>query len=358
MLEPLKRNALDLETLQLFRRVLGADGDLNSPDVIDAFVEKLRTSLVGMRDRPTVVRGIRAQAAFAQLVVALDGCQMMLTVDAGDIYADGHLSSGDFLLVLRNGRRLLIEVKSVGVQTGSDGKVKLDKSQWKALRGKDVAGLCRTASLLNAEPFYAAHFELLNIWTLVGAAELTPRGTNHFRLTLTDDLLRNQLNLLGDRSVGVVAPIEVVFHPAPGEEPKQQAGSADIIAPFKPGQREIRVGGVVVSDQDDFEFAMFLAIYGGWRQEFRQTVRDGRIVDFRVVASPEEPAPGQPFQILGALSHMYSRYFFAEVEDGSGAASVLDIAPTPGLIARYMKRPPEDREFSTWVFDLSPRPAD
>src|SRR6476620_11573875 len=99
MLKPLNRDHRNLETLQLFRRVMGSESHLGNAEIIDSFVTQIGDALKAVAATRTRVRGIRAQAQFAQLVVALDACQLMLTVDAGDIYADGYLSSGDFLLV-------------------------------------------------------------------------------------------------------------------------------------------------------------------------------------------------------------------------------------------------------------------
>lgn len=353
MLEPLARNALMLETLQLFRRVTGPDARLDDPSSVRNFLRDLEAELTAAQTKQSIINGLRAQALFAQLVVALDGCQLMVTVDAGDIYADGPLSSGDFLLVLRDGRRLLVEVKSVSRKLQGH-EVDLKRSQVTTLRGKEVQGLRRTSRLLSAEPYYATYFDFIRMWALVPLERLRKKVTN-YELTWSDAMMGSALGILGDRAIGVLPPIEITAYAAAGVNVKASSYSDDTDLPFEVDRREVRVGGIEVTDGGDQELAVFLAVFSDWGKRFIPEVSGERLLGVRLVAEPVEPVEDQDVQIVGALSHLYSYLFMANASNELGEPTGLDIEATPSLLARLLSREPEDRQFPVWIFDTSPR---
>lgn len=351
MLEPLDRDPINLETLQLFRRVLGSDSRPDDPKAVEAFVANVSDALHRVASNASRLRGIRTQALFAQLIVALDACELMLTVDAGDIYADGFLSSGDFLLALRDGRRLLIEVKTVSRSYNAAGELDLDRSQRKEIRAKDVEGLRRAATLLGAEPFFAAYFEFMHRWALVRLDDLAPKGTN-YTLLFTHDIMLNHMSILGDRTLGIEPPVEIRLHPAPGAEPVLRETVEEVEIPFTVARRTVHVGGQHVTDSDDMEFAIFLGIYGNWEPEFVPFVKDKKVEYVSIHSGADEPVEGQGFQIVGELSHLYSKYFMVRTSNEDGESAALDIEATPSMIAKYRLRDPKDRQFRTWQLEV------
>lgn len=255
VLEPLDRDPINLETLQLFRRVTGSSSRLDDPETVEGFLAQISEALAASKDNRTRLRGIRTQALFAQLVLALDACELMLTVDAGDIYADGPISSGDFLLVLRDGRRLLVEVKTVSRSSKPSGDLDLIKSQRRAIRAKDVEGLRRAANLLGAEPYVAAYFEFMHMWSLVREKDLSRHGAN-YKLQFSHDMMHNHMTLLGDRTFGVEKPIELRLYPHEGAQPKHPVAHPDGSVPFEVATRVVYVGGAPVSEPSDSDFAL------------------------------------------------------------------------------------------------------
>jgi hypothetical protein len=314
-------------------------------------------ALGASKDNWTRLRGIRTQALFAQLVLALDACELMLTVDAGDIYADGPISSGDFLLVLRDGRRLLVEVKTVSRSGNASGDIDLEKSQRRTIRAKDVEGLRRAANLLGAEPYLAVYFEFMHVWALVRVKDLSHHGTN-YRLQFSHDIMHNNMAVLGDRTFAVEAPIEVRLYPHAGAHPSLTAADIDRSIPFEVATRVVYVGGARVSEPSDADFALFLGLYGHWTPELAPHVENGKLKYVSLRSEPEEPVEGQGFQIVGPVSHMYSKYFLVRTSNEQGSPVALDIQATPSLIAKFLARPPSARQFKTLELDVRASDAD
>jgi len=162
VLKPVKRDPARLEMADVFRRLDRGGGPIGEPRRIDDFLKSLRGPLGDVVAAPTVVRGLRTQAMFASLVVALDGCQMMMTTDSGELFVDEPAKAADFLLVLRDGRRLVVEVKSFTQQFPTD----LMK-----VSAKELLRLQRFADMLDAELFIAAFMTSIGQWSLVPAAQ-------------------------------------------------------------------------------------------------------------------------------------------------------------------------------------------
>jgi hypothetical protein len=213
---------------------MGVEGHPDDAESVRQFISQLQAALTDAVNNPSRLGGIRGQALVANLVVALNECQMMLTVDAGDIYADGPLSSGDFLPILRDGRRLLVELKTVASKPARGGRGGVRASGRRKLSAKEVDGPARTAALLDAAPYYAV-FEVAALWAVVRLDNLTKvkRGTG-YELVLEDVMVNSHLSILGDRWIGLVPPIEVVIHPNPDDAPPADRfdGSAEITIPF------------------------------------------------------------------------------------------------------------------------------
>ena len=90
----------------------------------------------------------------------------------------------------------------------------------------------------------------------------------------------------------------------------------------------------------------------GQDPEFAQTVHDGKVVYVSIVSAPAEPVENQGFQIIGPLSHMYSKYLEVRTTDDQGEPSALDIQATPSLIASFLSPHPKDRQFKTWQLEV------
>jgi len=80
------RQPAKLDALDLFRQLDagGSSGSqLSDPARVEAHFAQVRGPLTQALSTGSTVHGWRTQALFSSLVVALDGCELMFTVDSG-----------------------------------------------------------------------------------------------------------------------------------------------------------------------------------------------------------------------------------------------------------------------------------
>jgi Holliday junction resolvase len=340
VLKPVKRDPTRLEMADVFRRIDRGGGPIGDPRRIDDFLNSLRGPLGDVVTAPTVVRGLRAQAMFASLVVALDGCKMMMTTDSGELFVDEPAKAADFLLVLRDGRRLVVEVKSFTLKLPSD----LIK-----VTAKELLRLQRFADMLDAELFIAVFMTSIGHWALVPASESSEGRGGHFAITVERAFMVDHMNDLGDEWIGIAPPIRLAMLP---EQPStiDEGGEAE----FTVGAVELFVGGSPMQTSQDRKLAAFMLMYGDWAAEEFVDVQDGSLRSMAVVAEPKEPVPGQGFEFVGRLSSMYTRLFLDATQDEGGQVTALDTEARPGFLPTLLPRNFESPQLPIWRFHLRP----
>lgn len=155
-----------LDGLDLFRRLDLFDGSrlVDDPSRIADVVKKLQEGLSASLADAKVIGGWRAQAMFASLVVALDGCQLLTQVDLGEVWFDGEsVKAPDFHLVLRDDRRILVDVKDV------DGSAITANVKFSA---REIERLRVFGRRFACDVFLAIYFRQLRTWTLVNIEDL------------------------------------------------------------------------------------------------------------------------------------------------------------------------------------------
>jgi hypothetical protein len=351
-LRPLNRQP-SLDGLDLFRRLdpPEAEGPLTDERRISAVMKQLGQAVKDTLSRPTSVRGWRAQALFASLVVALDGCQLLTFIDTGDIYFDGeNLKPADYFLVLRDGRRLVVDVKEISSDKGYGFQetIKLSASEHDRLE--------RFAELYGAELYIAAYSPVLPSWLLLPIDSLTVRSGGSYALSTTDAITVNESVIIGDYAVGVVPPLTF--------ELIADLGKPRVIN--EQGKAQMTIGGVNVSSgagqvSDPFErrILMFLLEYGSWEQR-EDVVREGdQLISIANVAEPpidtdaDTDEADQGFHIVGWLSGMYSR-LFETFTRGDDEITALDIKSNPGLFSSLIPHDYKGKELPIWRLHMRP----
>lgn len=311
---------------------------------MEAFLSQVREPLSQALSTESTVHGWRTQSLFGSLVVALDGCELLFTVDSGDVFVDGDdVKPADFLLVLRDGRRILVEVKTIppGKPTGP---LRLSRAE--------MAGLRRFANLVGAELFIAGLFTAIGEWVLVpgGAFEVDDDGRYYV------DLLRafqaSEMNALGDVTLGVVPPLRLDLLP---DSSRPHQVESDRRAVFTVGAVELRVGDQVMVEPQERRLAMFLLWFNHWtfRQDAEVDGRTLRRVSF--VCEPEEPTPEQGFEIVGSLSSMYTRWFDLVTRDEDGSVASLEMRAEPGVLPSLLPANFSSPRLPLWRFTLVPQ---
>ncbi|WP_449371778.1 hypothetical protein [Arthrobacter psychrolactophilus] len=343
-IKKLSRNAA-MDGVNVYRRL-----DLSTPETsvadparIDAVLAEIRKLLETSLASESTVRGWRAQALFASLVAALDGCDLMTLVDTGEIYFDGpSVKAPDYFLHLRSGRRLLVDVKAVRLRDENPLEMPIK------FGASEVNRMQRFGEQFGAEVFIAFYFPEMLIWALVPLTDLCEGPGGGFRTTVRESVIHNQIGLLGDLHVGTVSPLECIIIPDPTKKNEiDESGQAH----FTVGSIEFRAGGNQLTSKAEKQLAYFLMLHGSWIGEQTPIHDDGKIAELRIVAQPVENS-GQGFDIVGSLSSMYSKLFESSTSDHLGVTS-LDISVKPGMLVSLV---PHDYDSSTlpiWRFKTS-----
>ena len=93
-----------------------ARGSVGDPARLDAVLSLIRSELLKALATPSTVHGWRAQALFASLVQALDACQMLMTLDSGEVFIEGDgVKLPDYLLVVLRGVASVLGLPGGGV---------------------------------------------------------------------------------------------------------------------------------------------------------------------------------------------------------------------------------------------------
>jgi hypothetical protein len=317
-----------LDGVDLFRRLdVVSDGSLVvDPERLDAVVEQLRIEIGETLSKPTSVRGWRAQAMFASLVVALDGCELMTFLDTGEVYYDGdNVKPADYFLALRDGRRIVVDVKDPGITTAKDMEkpIKLSDSEHRRLK--------RFADLYGAELFVACFIAAMASWVLLPIDAFIRQKNGSHTISPLRAFQVSEMGVLGDMAIGVIPPLRVVIHSDPLNPTFLDGGGS---VKFAAGRTEFSTGAGVVDNPHEQEIVRFMIRFGSW--ELEQTAgadsAGSRIEKLVLTAEPPEDMPDQKWGIVGWLSQMYSRCFDAQTRNEEGITA-LDLASRPGMLS-------------------------
>lgn len=121
---PLKKSSRkpdELDSLSLYATLAVDSNDsrlVGVPERIDEVLGRIRAGLMAATSHPSTVYGWHAQNFFGALVAALDGVGLLKEEDNGVSYAAGQrIKIPDWSVVLKDGRRILVEVRAWGQST-------------------------------------------------------------------------------------------------------------------------------------------------------------------------------------------------------------------------------------------------
>lgn len=138
-------------------------------------------------------------------------------------------------------------------------------------------------------------------------------------LPLTRLLEANEMHLLGDLSIGVEVPLRmdiVADRSAPRPTRLDQGNLTEV--QFTIGAIEFAARGRRLTGKSEQDLVYFMMMFGQW-EVHDHVVLDGDKLDRLVFeAAPPEPVPGQPFELIGSLSSMYSNWFDLATRDAEG----------------------------------------
>ena len=335
-------SALDLPTT--------AEQAVGEADSIAELTRRLAGGARASLGNPSRLHGLRAEAMFRGVLVALGHFQLLVEEDEGQLYfddAEGPVKLPDYRAVDADGGQVLVEVKTVPP----------DPRQLRhSIAATEVHGLRRYGQLTGAPVTVAHYWSAPNLWTLVDLERMRRRD-GRYELELVEAMKFNQMARFGDRSVGTVPPLELRLET---EELGERAVPDTATVVIR--NTQFSAGGQPLVDEVEQRIAFLLFRYGGWDVDIPAEVdATGRITSFTLQAAPPEEAreivEHQGFAMVGALSSMYSAMFNELTLDNAGTVRRLDHHSEPGELgalipADYFER--SDRRLKLWVLHLQP----
>jgi hypothetical protein len=339
-------SALDLPT--------AAQQDAGEADSVDELIRRLTGGARASLENPSRLHGLRAEAMFRAVLVALGTFQLLREEDEGQLYYEdvqGPVKLPDYRVVDSDGHQLLVEVKAVPPNP---------RRLRHSIPVAEFDGLRRYGDLTGAPVAIAHYWSAANLWTLVDLDRMQRRD-GRYELELTEAMKFNQMGRFGDRMVGTVPPLELRLEVEELGE-RARPDTAHIVI----RNTQLVAAGTPLLDEVDQRIGFVLFRYGRWEVETPAEVDStGRITSFALQAAPPEDAreavDQQGFAIVGALSSMYSAMFNEITLEENGAVRRLDHHSEPGefgslIPADYFER--SDRQLKLWVFDQQPADGD
>ena len=351
-LQKLHRNPAELDSLNLYA-TLGAglrdSRRLDDPERVQEFVSRVRDGVSASLSRPSTVYGWHTQNFFGALVAALDGVQLLKEEDAGTAYyARTKIKIPDWSLILDDGRRLLVEVKSVGPR---------DTFKGLKISAGEVEGIARYATMMGCEPYLASYWSGINHWTLVPIQKLSAApNTRKILLPLKSALMWSEMSILGDRMLGVVPPLKLVIHPSDRPDENQAANDG---VNFKIAKVEKWCGNQLMQTKIENDLVMFLLLHSDWEEDEEIVLSDdgGRLKRISWTLRPPEQDARQNFAVVGALSSLYSSLYMS-MTASSGSVTSLAREPDVGMLPRLVPAGFQSPRLPLWHLVVSPPPVE
>lgn len=349
----LHRRPSEIETLNFHAAVdLPVAGDqrlVSDPARIDATVALFAAGLRDSLQTPSRVRGWVSDQLFGLIAADLGGCVLVKQEDSGVLFYDGEAKLPDWRLTLASGTNILVEVKSV-----DDPVARVAK-----LRPTEVVRLRRYAELNQCALHVAVHWVVLDLWTLVPIESFVRVG-HHLEIDLpTAAKIDHMGSLLNDRLLGLMPPLEFRMTMQGDLSEIMVADSQD-----EPGNTTSQISAVITDvrmscagqemvDEREKALIWFLIQHARWPvEESVHDVGNGRF-DMVFTMAPEKAVEGQGFSIIGRLSELYTRMFYAGTSMEQGTTK-LTIDIDPGTLSQLVPTDMQSERLPLWHIRIQP----
>lgn len=343
-MKKLGREPQKLETLNLFSVLQSADGKtLYDPANRQSFLAQVDSGLTRALDSEATLHGIRVQSMFGGMVANLDSVQLIKQEDAGDCYfqSDEEILVPDFRVVTDKGQSLLIETKN---------HYSKDPMRRYRIRTTDLQALGRYADLVTTPLRLAIYWAHWNLWTVSDPKRFTVEG-NYSQIEFLQAMKENEMASLGDYSIGTTYPLTLRLAAAL-DKPRSISpeGRVEMII----GAVQISAADAILEDRTERNIALYLMMYGKWQYDGGHIEVDEAGLPTAAVhtSTPEEPTPGQGFEIVGAVSSLYSQHYNSLTLD-EGRVLRLNVQD-PTVLAPVIPRELEKKQLPLWRFVQRP----
>lgn len=333
------------DLLQLFAR-FGARQKLklSDPEAKTAFGIHVGEALERALNLPALLQGQRVEAMFEALAIALGHCRLINAEDGGKVWPQGYRVP-DFRLVLDDGRQWLVEVKNVYCPEPFDQRRKLMTAAYR----REMEAY---ATATGAELKLAVYWARWSVWTLVSPSRLVGNDDD-LVLDMMAAMTVNELAELGDETLGTRAPLRLRLITDP-QRPSSIRPDGTVDAVFTRGHFFCEDRELV--DPIDKAIASIFMSYGQWSVDGPDPIFNSeRLAAVDFIATPDEPSD-QGFDMIGALSRMFARYYAEHTLDEQKVVHLL-APPQPELFAAFRQERPASKALPLWRFQLKPNYA-
>jgi len=323
-----------------------------SEDAIRAFGNLICANLTASVASEHRVRGLRAEALFLAVITGIGKVQLIKEEDAGEVFFSGpDLLVPDFRILPADGPQILVEVKAH--RSGSlRPPYKLGHSS--------VVRLKQYSDLMGGELRIAIFWENLRTWTLnrLEAFRAGEAGTKQWSISFPRALATSEMATLGDRTVGVLAPLR--FRVVLDQE------KSEVVREGETGEFRLVIQEVQIISEDRVlsglaaRIAWNLAWYGKWTEERQEShYENGRLASIdHLIVPPEwdETAPQGPMpEMIGALSEIISNAYLSGAQatvHTTAKGEVLEPSYVGTLIPADFAS--LNLDLRLWLFELRP----
>ncbi len=342
-MKKLGRETQKLETLNLFSLLQSGDGKtLYDPANRQSFLTQVDAGLTRALDSEATLHGIRVQSMFRGMAASLDFVKLLKEEDSGDCYfqSDAEILVPDFRVVTDKGDSLLIETKN---------HFSKDPMRRYRIRTADLEALRRYADIVATPLRMAVYWAHWNQWTLNDPKRFRVEA-NYSEMEFIQAMKESEMASLGDYSIGTTYPLVLRLAAAMD---KTRTISPEGRVEMTIGAVEISAAGIALEDKVERNIALYLMIYGKWQYDGGHIEFDnaGPVAAVHT-STPEEPTPGQGFEIVGSLSSLYSQHYNSLTLD-EGRVSHLNVKD-PTALAPVIPRQLEKKRLPLWRFIQQP----
>lgn len=343
-MQRLPRNPLRFDPVELFSSV---SRDLDYKIEADAdhkdFLAKIGDSLRASVKNPNMLHGKRVEAMFSRVAGALGRCRFIKQEDSGAMFYDGkNLQAPDYLLILNDGRRFMVEVKNF---YNSDPQEKF------FLKKDYVERLENYADLHGAELKFAIYFTRWNRWVLLSKQSLQLKGSKFFT-TMLHSFPRSEMIELGDRLIGTKPNLTVELV---ASKDVPAFVTEDSQASFTVGDVKLYCDGVEIEAVHEKNIAYYLVRFGRWTtDEPRGIIHDDELYSVKFDFHPEgEWDESQGFAMVGELSSMVSTAY-NEMTIYENRVVALDVKADPSIFKVDIPENYKGEHLPLWQLILQP----
>lgn len=344
----IKRNPGKFEVIELFT-ALGREHGFKISEKNDTreFMELVNSSLQVSFEDEKLLHGKRVEAMFAHVAGALGGCNLIKQEDSGAVFTnDDNLQPPDYLLVLKTGEKILVEVKNCHFPNY--------KSPF-PIQNDCIERLENYAELTGVQLKFAVFFSQFNKWVLLSKNSFTAHEKKH-AITFIEAMAKNEMSIIGDRMIGTKPPLSVVFVADPE---KEAFITEDGQAKFIISDVKFYCDGEEITNDIEKNIAFYLALFGKWVESEGEALFDGdRLAGVKLDYQPEheeemENSRQQGFGIIGDLSSMVSTAYKQHTVYEQRVIA-LDTAADPELFSIEIPKNYKGDKLPLWQIELRP----